>query len=418
MIIGNSIAGLTAAQSIRSVDKDAQITIISDEEGPTYTRVLTTYYIGKEIDKDDMNLVSEEFYNENNIETIFGCRAEKVNSNDKVVLLDNGQTINYDRLLIATGATPSLPDVEGINKDGVFTLRSKDDATEVRNYVEYIKYKHPDRQKKAIILGGGLVCMKTATALANHGIDITFVIGSNQISSQFLDYTGSLILRDRMVKNGCKILTSSVVVGVIGTGTVKQVLLNSGETVDADMVIVGKGVNPNVELLEGTDVNIEDGIVVDEYMSTTVPDIYAAGDVAESYDIVTNNYEVNAIWPVAREEGKIAGLNMAGVKRKFPGALRMNVVEVFGVKAASVGEVRPTSEKYEEIVISNSPGDYKKIIVKDNFVAGGVFIGDNVDAAGILQNYIRQGIRIDKFPIFDQLTRGYGAGYSKVRRLA
>ncbi|MGM0409975.1 MAG: NAD(P)/FAD-dependent oxidoreductase [Bacillota bacterium] len=410
VIIGNSAAAINAVEIIRKYNKQAKITMVSDEKENAYSPILTTYYIGDKVDKNGMNFKDESFYINNKINRKFGNKAVDIDPDDKKVYLNNEETINYDKLLIATGANPYLPDIEGINKNGVFTVRKKKDALKIRDKAK--------KSKKAVILGGGLVSLKTASALTKQGIEITLIIGSNKVLSQLLDNDSSKIVAEHLEKNDYNILKGSRVKKIIGDNEVKEVLLKSNKRLSADMVIIGKGVVPNKELVKNTNIKTDDGILVDDYMQTNLENIYAAGDVAQSYDIVNNEKTVSGTWPVAVEQGKIAAYNILGNKKKYKGSLTMNVIDLYGLEIGTTGITQPPdNDKYQVITIDKK--DYfKKFIIKENKIVGAIFIGD-LKEGGLIRSIIRNKININKLePLNEFLTDlNNSKFYKKIKKI-
>ena len=400
VIIGNSAAALSAVETIIKSDSNSSVTMICDEKGPAYSRVLISYLISEEMTKERMYLKDMNFYKMNNIKTIFGNRAVKILPKEKGVILENNKIIKYDRLLIATGARPYFPDIKGIEKDGVFGLRTIPDAISIHQRVKMAK--------RAVILGGGLISLKASLAIHKHDLDITLIVGSNQILLQMLDYRSASFIRESLEKKGYKALTSSDVREIGGSnGKVEEVVLTSGKRIPADIVIVGKGIVPNTELVEDTGIELDKGIIVNDYMETNIKDIYAAGDVAQGSDLVRKGKYITGTWPVAIAQGRIAGYNFVGRKKKYIGALVMNVIDVYGITVASVGITHLPENKsgYEEVVIEGQ-NNYKKLVIRNNLIVGGVFIGD-IKISGLILSLIRKRVSLDRLPTPKKLLQGY-----------
>lgn len=410
LIIGNSAAALSAAEAIRMVDKDTAITMVCDEEGQAYSPVLLPSFIAGEIEKSKIYIKDNNFYKKNRIKTIFGKKAMRVLSNEKKLLLEDGILIKYNKLLIATGARPYFPEIKGINKEGVLGLRTKKDAIEI--------FERAKKAKHAVIFGGGLVSLKTAWAISKQNVKVSIIISSDKVLSQILDYEGASIIKDYLVRVGYRILTNSSIVEIIGNKEAEGVILNTGEKLPADLVVIGKGIKPNKELVEGTGIMTDKGIIVDEYMNTNKKDIYAAGDVAQANDILREGKHLNAIWPVAVAQGKTAGYNMAGKRRVFSGALSMNVVDLNGLTVASVGITDIAEDKECEEFIKRENRNYRKLIIKGDYIVGGVYIG-NIENFGVIQSIIRKKIPLKRLPKPENILNGvsYGDLISKVSRL-
>ena len=385
VIIGGSAAGVTAVETIRKQDKKSSITLISDEEFPLYSRCLLTYLIARTIDEDRLYVKDKNFYKDNDIKTYLGKKAVSIDPKKKSVSLEGGTKVSYDKLLIATGATPKSVDVPGIDKKGVRTLRRIDDARTIINML--------DKVKKVAVLGGGLIGLRDAYALRQREIGLAVVVKSPQVLSQMVDMDAAKIIASLLEKNGIKIMTGVAAKEIIGDKSVEGILLDNGERLACQLVIIGKGVKPNTELASTCGLKVEDGIVVNEFLQTSDKDIFAAGDVAETYDIARESKRINALWPCAIEQGEVAALNMLGKKKAYDGSLSMNSIDFFGLASISMGITRPKEEKKYEIISRTGENLYKKFILKDNKIVGMVLVGD-IRSAGIVSALIKNKIDV------------------------
>lgn len=381
IIIGNSAAGIGCVEGIRKVDATGSIAILSYEDIHAYSRCMITHYISGHIDEKKMYFRKENFYDEWNVTPYLGRRAKKINRSSKTVRLDNGEEIQYKKLLLATGAAPAPYDVPGSSLDGVYFLRTIADSEAILNDVI--------EGGKAVILGGGLVGMKAADALNERGMDVTIAIASSQLLSQTMDRYGAKLIRDAVESNGIHVLTDSPVKEILGDDHVTGVEFEGDEVVPANLVILAKGVRPNTILAKTCGIDVDYGILVDEYMKTSDDDIYAAGDAAEALDLIRGGKVVHAIWPNALEQGRIAGMNMAGSHIAYQGGIGMNSAEFFGVAAISMGLCRSRDEDGLEVLIckDEEKRTYRKIVLQDNVIVGAVCIG-NVECAGVFNGLI------------------------------
>nr|WP_277998922.1 FAD-dependent oxidoreductase [Moorella sulfitireducens] len=336
LILGNGAAGVAAARAARSADPAGDITIVGDEPYPYYARVLTSYYLGGLVLRERLWLAGEEWYEWQRVRLIKGRRAVAVDTGSCRVGLDDGRELPYDRLLVATGASPQQIDVPGGKLAGVFTLRTIDDATAIG------KFAPPGSQ--AVVIGGGLVGIKAAEGLHARGLHVRLVVSSGRLLSQALDDAGAELVRRAMAGAGFTIHLQEDVIALEGREKVTAAVLRSGVTVPADVVVVGKGVRPNVEFLQGSGVKMDRGILVDDYLATNVPGVYAAGDVAQAYDYAWQESRINAIWGNAVEQGRLAGLNMAGRRAPYRGGIGRNSLVVNGLGVISGGVVNPPGE--------------------------------------------------------------------------
>ncbi len=399
LIIGASAAGSSAAETLRRYDTKAQITVVSDES-LTYSKPLLSYYLAGKLGEEQLCFRPRDFYERSGIEKIHG-RAVGLQPEKSTVELSDGRKLQYDKLLLATGAAPRFPKVEGIERDGVFGLRKLQDA-------QGILARLP-KAKRAVVLGGGLVGLKAAEALTKRGLSVTVLIDSPHVLSQMLDESAARIFERIFEQNGVVIRTRAKPVAVLGTkNQIEGVQLASGEVFPCDVVVVGKGVDPSLELLEGTQIRREYGVLVDDYLCTSVENIYAAGDVAQARDVLRGEPWINALWPCAVEQGRIAALNMLGRNIAYRGSMRMNSVQFFDVPVISAGLAvltpgplggRP-GEHDETLESRPAPGIYRKIFLKDDTIVGFVLVGD-VEAAGVLRILMER--RVNIAPIKEEL---------------
>lgn len=402
VIIGGSAAGVSAAETLRGHDKKAGIAVVSDEAFPLYSRCLLTYLIAGSIGEEKLYFKPKEFYKEKNIKTYLGKRAASVQPAEKTVSLAGGEKLHYDKLLLATGARAKLEDIPGADKSGVFTVRKLDDARAI--------IKMLDNVQSVVVLGGGLIGLRDAYALRLKGKQVTVVVKSPQILSQMVDKTAAGMIAEKLEQNGIRIIAGAAAGEVEGRDTVQSVMLDSGERLACQMVIVGKGVSANTELASASGLKVEAAIAADRFLRATDKHIYAAGDCAQTYDIARGEQRVNALWPCAVEQGETAALNMLGKNVEYTGSLSMNSVDFFGLAGISIGITAPKDEAGYEIITQARPGVYKKFVLQENKLAGAVFVGD-IRAAGIAGILIKQ--RIDISSIKDRLT-GENFNYAKI----
>jgi len=393
LIIGNSAAGVNAALAVRSLRPEDEITIVGEEPHPYYGRVLTSYYIDGRVNDDVIFLVNKEFYESNRIRAALGVKVASIDFAEKKALLQDGRSIGYDRLLIATGASPQKLNVGGEEKKRVFSLRTIDDAREIRSCAS--------KAKRALLVGGGLVSMKAFEALHNMGIKCTFIVSSSQLLSQALDSESAKRVADFVSKMGAEVFFDSRVAEIEGNERVEKVLLDDGREIGTDMVVIGKGVKPNTELLKDSEARINRGIVVDRHMCV-FDSVYAAGDAAEAFDFLRNENGVNALWPIACEQGKIAGYNMAGCAREYAGAVSMNALSLGKMNLFSIGLTRD-----HEAITQENP--YRKLFFRGKRLVGAVLFGDQ--PAGILKKAIVKGAGINECTGRDLLMIGAENAY-------
>ncbi len=401
VIIGNSAAAVGAIEAIRQYDPENPITVVADEPWHVYSRPLISYLLGGMIDESQMAYRPRDFYARHRVETMLGVQVVRVNPAEQTLTLAGGGTVSYDRLLIATGGRPFVPSVPGVSLKGVFTFIRWEDVRGLEQAIE--RYG----ARTALVVGGGLIGLKTAEALIARSLRVTIVELADRILSTTFDRTASKLAETLLRRAGVEIRLGLTVSEIIGReGRVDHAVLQDGERVECDLVVLAIGVRPNVDLIPpDSGIQINRGILVDQHMQTTVPNVYAAGDCAEAYDMLLGVNRPIAIWPNAYRQGYIAGCNMAGVLREYAGGFPMNSVEVHGVPTISVGITDPPDRDSYEVLerYDRERPIYKRLVLRDNRLVGVICIGD-VDRAGIYTGLIRD--RVDVTPFKDHLLTG------------
>jgi NAD(P)H-nitrite reductase large subunit len=383
-IIGGSAAGVSAIETIRSLDRTSPIELFTDEELPLYSRVLLTYYIAGAISKQELHFRPLEFFKENNVTAHLGMRVKTVSPDSKSIETEDGKSHSFDKLLIATGSSPKTLDMPGVDTEGVYGLRNMEHAQKI--------ISRSDKTDVVCILGGGLIGLRDGYALAARGLKVKMIVKSNRVLSQMLDEESSAMVQERLREHGIEIRTGRDAVEILGKGSVEGIMLDNGEKIDCQMVIIGKGVDPNVGLVFSTGIEVKEGIVADEHMRTNVADIYVAGDVAETFDISRGRTSVNAIWPCAFEQGRIAGLNMVGQEARYVGSFRMNSLDIYGLPAVSMGITRPDGDGLQEVT-RRTRDTYRKLVLEDGRIVGAILVG-GIQKAGFLSTLLRKKVDV------------------------
>jgi NAD(P)H-nitrite reductase large subunit len=392
IIIGNSAAGIAAVEAIRQKDKTSKVMVISDEDYSSYCRCLISYYLAGEVKEDKVLYKPETFYKENNIELLLNKKVLRVDPKKNRINLEDKNQLNYDCLLIATGASPKFPEIAGIKKRGVFGFRTIKDAKDIEGLLPVTK--------AASVLGGGLIGLKAAYALKKRNIEVKVIIKSRQALSQMLDYEAAVLVQERLEENGIELVLGQDVTEIIGNGDIKAVKLDSGKVLGSSIVIVGKGVSANMDIIKETEIKVNKGIIANNLLQTNITNIYTAGDVCESFDLTLGKYSVNALWPIAVEQGKIAGANMAGENIHYEGSLGINSIEFFGLAVISLGIYKVRDEEknlFEELKYLDTKARlYKKLVLKDNILVGVILVGD-IKNSGVFLRLIRERINVSTF---------------------
>ncbi|MFC2014296.1 NAD(P)/FAD-dependent oxidoreductase [Chloroflexota bacterium] len=381
VIIGNSAAGLSAIKAIREIDRLCPITLISAESCNAYSPVLLTYYLKQRLSREDLFIVDSDFYKVNGIKTIFGSKATRVDPSRQVVYLENGQKVDYDNLLIATGAFPMSLDSSEDVLANVFSLRTIEDAEKIAECAK--------TAKEVIVIGAGLIGLQIVDALCRQGPKLTLIEWSEQVLPESVDAECADLVQKEIESHGISVLLNKRVKGIRKSGKKTAVISDSGEEWVADMVIVGIGLKPNIQLVDNTGIEVNRGIVVDETIRTNINNVFAAGDVSEGEDLVTGNKKVLPNWINACKQGRVTGSNMAGCQQSYEGGLSETITTIFGLTVVGIGLPRaPKSNGLEELKFSDPERkSYRKILLAGNRIMGAVLLGRTRDA-GILRNLI------------------------------
>lgn len=380
VIIGNSAAAIGTIQGIRLVDKTGQIVVISDEKYHTYSRPLISYWLKEQVTEENMRYRGEDFYEKNDVDTLFETRVTKINPDRKTVTIENGNEISYDRLMVATGSKPFVPPMEGLDRVAKkFTFMKLDDAKAVREAVT--------EGAKVLIVGAGLIGLKAAEALEHYGADMTVIDLADRILPSILDSEASAIMQKHIESKGVKFILGTSVKEFSESSAVLQ----NGDTVQFDMVILAVGVRPNTELIAEAGGTVNRGIVTSQTQAVQgLRDVYAAGDCTESLDITTGQQKILALLPNAFLQGEVAGQNMAGKETYYLNAMPMNAIGFFGLHIITAGSYE--GEAYTE---TDRAENYKKLVTADNELKGFILMGD-VKRAGIYTYMIKWHMPIDE----------------------
>ncbi len=379
VIIGNSAAAIGCVEGIRAHDKTGSITLISDEPYHTYSRPLISYLLYGKTDEQRMKYRPDSFYSDNACTLLAGKQVTEIQAKSKRVITADGLSVPYDKLLIATGSSPFVPPIEGLNAvEHRFSFMKLDDAKALQAVLT--------PQVRVMILGAGLIGLKCAEGLANHVGSITVVDLADRILPSVLDPHAASLVQERLENHRiCFRLGDSA--KKFGENFA---ILGSGETIGFDILVTAVGVRPNIALAEKAGCDVNRGIVTDSYCRTTLPDIYAAGDCAECMDVTTDSSRVLALLPNAYMQGECAGIHMAGGSKPYDFAIPMNAVGFFGLSVITAGDYNGQ----EVVVDTGSENSYKKLITRDGLLKGYILVGD-VARAGIYTSLIRKKIPLD-----------------------
>lgn len=377
VIIGNSTAAVGAVEAIRRNDRNGRIVIIGSEKYHVYSRPLISYLLLGKTDEERMKYRGDDFYSTHQCELKLGRTAQKIDVEQKCVILDNGETESYDRLLLATGSSPVVPPIPGLDKvEKKFTFTTLDDARALEGALF--------EGARVLILGAGLIGLKCAEGISKKKVEIICVDLSPKVLSSILDDQSSEMVRKHLEDHHIRFYLGRQVTGFEGYTAV----LNDGTQIPFDVLVLAVGVRPNISLLRDAGGRTNRGILIDDHCRTSIPDIYAAGDCCESLDVSSGETKIMALLPNAYMQGECAGMNMSGVDYVFDKAIPMNAIGLFGKHIITAGTYK--GDTYFE-----SDGEhFKKLFYSDNKLNGFILIG-NIEKAGIYTALIREKTPLD-----------------------
>lgn len=383
VIIGNGRAGLSAAQAIRKNDGEGEITILDRDPAPCYYRPRLPDYISGWKERDSVFVVGEDFYRENGISFRGGEEVREVRTDRHTVILDSGESLDYDRLLVASGARPRELPVPGADLEGVVYLRTLAQAEDI--------ISRGRRARHGVALGGGLLGVEMARAFNEMGLRTSYLIREDRFWPQMLDHTGSRLVEKVLEEKGITLYKEEGIEEVLGKdGKVVGVRTTGGSVLEADLVGVAIGVVSNLEFLEGSGVETDRGVLVDERLRSNLPEVFAAGDAAQAFDVASKEHRVVTSWLNAQRQGRVAGANMSGGDEVLEGVVPYNVIVIYGLPVACVGLDLPPEDQGYEVLTGDYPKDgrYRKLVLKDGVLVGGTLIGD-IGEAQALETLVR-----------------------------
>lgn len=384
-IVGNGAAALSALESFRERDRDSQVTLVSGEPGPAYSRVLLPYYLRRKLSYDGVFIRQMSDYARLHAETEFGVRVEGVDPATRELEFADGRRLGFDRLLLATGSSPARPPIPGLDGPGTHTLWTLDDATRLDPVFR------PGR--RVMVLGSGFVALQAAWAARQRGLQVTVVELLDQILPRVLDPAAARMLHEQLLAYGLDVCTGTRTEGLETDrrGTIRVSTGASGQLA-VDAVIVATGARPNDGLLPECLEPGRPGIPVADTMATSVDGVFAAGDVTRGPTVGGGPREIHALWPTAVEQGKVAGANLAGAGLSYAGSLSMNVTEMFGLTVASLG--RFVEDEGDDVFESRDLTGirYLKLVMRAGVPVGAIAMGDPEGATllGRLRPFVRQ----------------------------
>ena len=391
VIIGNGPAGVVAAETLRKCDQHGSIVLIGDEPEPPYSRMAIPYLLMGEIQEAGTHLRKDRNHFRNlNIELVV-ARADKLDTSKNVVSLDNGKSLTYDRLLIASGSKPISPPIAGINLPGIYPCWTLEDSRHIMKLAK--------KGARVLQMGAGFIGCIILEALAARGVELTIVeMGNRMVPRMMTEGAGGLI-KKWCEKKGVKVFTSTKVEGIEKSGNSANPLnvkLSNGQSLPAGLVISATGVRPNIEFLKGSGIVTDAGIKIDGTMQTNVPGVYAAGDVAQAEEFYTGAQLVNAIQPNAVDQARVAALNMAGENSRSQGTMAINVLDTLGLISSSFGQWMGVKGGEHTELVDEDNFRYMHLEFKDDVLVGATSLG-LTQHVGVIRGLIQGKISLGEW---------------------
>lgn len=384
LIIGNGIAGLSAARSIRKNDENGSITIVSNEPYLSYYRMKLTEELATYSENESIFINNEIWYEENDIDVVLNTNVSKIDDLNSIVKLEDNSSIIYENLLIATGGVPFIPPIEGSNKEGVFTLRNIDNLKSIRNYIKDIN--------RITVIGGGILGIEAAWSLKLLGKKVNIVEFAPYLLNRQLNEELGQKLKKRIEEEGIEVYLPRAAEEVIGKDKVEALKISTGDVIETEAILISSGVRPNLDLVKNSSIKYNKGIIVDNFLKTNIDNIYAAGDVIE--------YEnrVYGLWTASNLQGKIAGNNMSGIVEEYTNPSTFTSLRIGDIKIFSIGNI----EEYDHVYDYKDEQSHHKLFVTDNLITGAILFGDIKEQNNIrnavlknesLEDYLVDGIK-------------------------
>lgn len=365
IIVGNGISGISAIKSIRKIDKRSEIHLFGDEKFYPYNRIRLSNGLTNKLEEDKILLQKKEWYATNKVKLYKDTKVKSINIDEKEITLSNKSKMNYTKLLLANGASNTRPLIKGIDKSGVYTLRTLEDSWDI---MEDIKCN-----EKILNIGAGIQGLEIAWVLSQIGKKVILAETSSKIMPHQLDQAASKIIKLAIEEHGIEVRLDTEVTELYGINKVEGFKTSKGDTINCDMVTYSIGIKPNIEMVKNTNIERRKGIIVNEKMETNIEDVYAAGDIAEFND------EIYGLWNIAIEQGRVAGLNIIGKESSYKHIVPVTTLNAFNISLFSIGNV---DESKAEIIISDDRSEekiYNKVFIKNDKIIGAIIIGNTKD---------------------------------------
>ncbi|MEG0642075.1 MAG: FAD-dependent oxidoreductase [Clostridium sp.] len=369
VIVGTGIAALTAAETIKTKNPKMPVIMIGSEDYIPYNRMKLSKALTDNLRVEELYLKGQDWFVDNGIGIIKGAKVISIDVDNKTVETSTGLKIDYSKLIIANGSSPFIPKIDNIEIDGIFSIREFNDIENIKKYI------NDNKVKDVSVIGGGLLGIEAAYSLSSseYNLNINIIQNSNRILSRQVDLEGGDILEKIMNKNSITVHKNAETQRFIGDSKVEAIQIQDGRTIQSQVVIISAGVRSNMSIANGTGIELGRGIKVNEFMESSQSDIYAAGDVAEL------NGKVLGLWPIATEQGRIAGLNSIGESTAYKEVGPSSMLMLMGINVFSIGDIGSD----DLTKISYDEGTYTKLFFRDGIIVGAVLIYNPLKALAI-----------------------------------
>ena len=388
VIVGAGPSGVTAAETLRKVDPDSSVVLVDGEKDPPYGRMAIPYFLTGKVPEEGVYLRKADNHFENLGIRYIQDRAKNVNTADNTLSLESGEVIAFDKMLVATGSHPIKPPIKGLDQPNIHHCWTLEDARNIA--------KIAGEGVDVVLMGAGFIGCIIMEALALSGANLSVVEAEDRMVPRMMDQNAGNMIKDWCIEHGVNVLTSSRVTSVDEADGRLLVNVDNGDAIAADLIVVATGVRPNADFLEGSGVEIETGIKVDNHLKTSVDNIYAAGDVAQGPDFSTGEWSVHAVQPTGVEHGRVAALNMAGKTLDYRGSLNMNVLDTLGLISCSFGLWQGVEGGDSAVKLDSENYRYTLLNFDGDLLVGAVLVG-RTDGIGVIRGLIQTRVDLGKW---------------------
>jgi len=383
IIVGNGLAGTIAAKTLRELDRGVEIEVFAEEKYHYYPRPNLIEFLAGNLAYEKMFAFSQEWFKEQKISVHLSRPVRKIFPDSQEIELEKGTREKYDYLLLANGSFSFIPPFKGMDKQGVFTLRTLDDALHILDYLK--------TRRRVAVIGGGLLGLETARALKLRGGEVEVVEFFDRLLPRQLDLQGASLLKTQIEKMGIKVHLGLATEEILGQNEVRGLKFKDGKEIKTDLAVVAAGVKPNIQIAKEARLETDRGVVVNDDLQSSRPEIFAAGDA------VQHKNKIYGIIPASFNQARIAAQNILGQKKKYVGTVFSNTLKVVGLDLTSIGVVNPEQSSGEELrKEKKEEGLYKKVVIQNGIIIGAVWMGTK-KGVNEISRIITQKINVEKW---------------------